>query len=161
MHRKNNPNRKWWTLQVCLGRVWVSRHVACVLSIFERSRDMAREKCSCLGGENERESSRVSLQSLNTYLRPPGPPAAPPLNCTYLPRHWLFLLPSKDSVVRNYLFGPGREVAHIWKPLRSHAPLSALQRQSRLWQGSAKVLPVFSKGGKGEGSRGCECKHKG
>ena len=142
------------------GRVRKSRHVACVLPIFKRWRDMAREKCSCLGREKERENSRPSLQSLNTHLHPPGPPAAPPLSCTHLPRHSLFLLPSKDSVVR-VLFGSGWQVAHFWKPLRSHPPLSAFQCQSRLRQGSANVLPVFSKRGKGEGGRGCECKHKG
>lgn len=73
---------------------------------------MAREKRSCLGGENERESSRprnpgllatLSLQSLDTHLHPPGPPGCP----TQLHEHWLFPSPSKDFVVRNYPSVPG------------------------------------------------------
>lgn len=128
---------------------------------FLRGGGIWQERNAAVLAEKESENSRPSLQSLNTHLHPPGPPAAPPLSCTYLPRHSLFLLPSKDSVVRNYLFGSGWQVAYFWKPLRSHPPLSAFQCQSRLRQGNAKVLPVFSKRGKGEGSRGCECKHKG
>ena len=124
------------------GRVRKSRHVACVLPIFKRWRDMAREKCSCLGREKERENSRPSLQSLNTHLHPPGPPAAPPLSCTHLPRHSLFLLPSKDSVVR-VLFGSGWQVAHFWKPLRSHPPLVCLSMPEQTSSGKCQRLAYF------------------